>query len=70
MMRSQKVFARAYAQWIAWRSGNRRMREQVDEALSSPVAGLRLLQWPYEEFAPIAEAMDALFKDLGWLTRR
>ena len=22
----QELFARAYAQWIAWRSGNRRMR--------------------------------------------
>jgi len=69
MRRPKEVFARAYAQWVAWRSGNREMRAQVDRALRATVPTANLLQWDYEEFAPIAEAMDALFEDMGWLKR-
>ena len=64
-----ELFARAYAQYVAWRSGDPVMREQVDEILAAP--GKRLEHWPYEEFLPIVEAFDRLFegKELGWLTR-
>ena len=65
----QESFARAYARWIAWRSGDRRMRDRVDDALASTTQTRKLLEWGYEDFLPIAEAMDVLFEDMGWLTR-
>lgn len=65
----EELFARAYAQWIAWRSGSTQMRQQVDRALASRVPARRLLQWGYGDFLPIAEAMDELFEAMGWLKR-
>lgn len=64
-----EIFARAYAQYVAWRSGDPVMREQLDAILSHPKR--RFEHWPYEEFLPIVEAFDRLFegKELGWLTR-
>ena len=49
------------------RSGNRRMREQIDLGLASPTVTRRLLQWDYVDFLPIAEALDSLFEERGWL---
>lgn len=63
----QELFACSYAQWIAMRSGNRRMREQIDLGLASPTVTRRLLQWDYVDFLPIAEALDSLFEERGWL---
>lgn len=65
----QELFARAYAQWIAMRSGNRRMREQIDRGLASLIVTRRLLQWDYEDFLPIAVALDMLFEERGWLVK-
>ena len=66
-----ELFARAYAQYIAWRSGDPVMREQLDTILADKGPEIRLEHWPYEEFLPIVEAFDRLFegKELGWLTR-
>ena len=66
-----EIFARAYAQYVAWRSGDPVMREQLDAILSHPNPKRSFEHWPYEEFLPIVEAFDRLFegKELGWLTR-
>jgi len=66
----EDLFARAYAQWIAWRSGSRQMRQQVDRALASRAPTRGLLQSGYEDFLPITEAMDELFESMGWLNRK
>ena len=70
MMPPPEVFARAYAQWIAWRSGDKGMLDQVDRALASSVPRRNLLQWRYADFLPIAEALDTLFEGMGWLAKR
>ena len=64
----EETFARTYAQYIAWKSGDRAMRDQLDAVLQSDRPGNRLTQWTHEEFAPIAQAMDALFERMQWLT--
>ena len=68
--REQELFARAYSQYVAWRSGSIRLRRQVDRALHSPVLRRRLLQWDYDDWWPIAISMDRLLSTAGWLTRR
>lgn len=63
-------FGRAYAQWIATRSGNTKMLEQL-ELLRTPgrkVAGSSLhSQWSDDDFVPIARAFDRLFKSKGMI---
>ena len=46
------------------------MLDQVDRALASDVRRRNFLQWDYEDFLPIAAALDRLFEDREWLTRR
>ena len=64
------MFARAYAQYVAWRSGSIRLRRQMDRALQSPELRRRLLQWGYEDWLPVMAAMDRLLTEAKWLTRR
>lgn len=65
LLRPHEQFARAYAQWIALRSLNRPMMEQIDSeaggTLMSPT------QWTRGNFAPVAQAFDAVFERMGWL---
>ena len=65
----KEIFARAYAQYIAWRSGSPVLREQIDAYLNNLHGANQFTQWPYDEFLPIVEAFDTLFEELGWLTR-
>ena len=64
-----EIFARAYAQYLAWRSGSPVLRDQIDAILNSNDDDAKIVQWPYDEFLPIVEAFDVLFEELGWLTR-
>lgn len=60
-------WARSYAQWVAERSGDKLLLEQVSkiEAATSSIVGSS--QWDALDFEPIALAIDAIFKELGWL---
>lgn len=59
-----ELFARSYEQWIATRSGNGKLVEILERRQS----GLRYPEyWPHDDFLPVAEALDSLFKKLGWL---
>ena len=61
-----EAWARAYAQYVAWRSGDPRLREELNGVLTSPVAATRRTAWPWIEFVDIAEAIDKLFVAKGW----
>ncbi|MEM6328359.1 MAG: hypothetical protein AAF791_14695, partial [Bacteroidota bacterium] len=58
-----ELWARSYAQYIAQRSGDPTMRSQI--------AGLRsdhpLKQWSDDDFEPIADVIDSIFRDLQWI---
>ncbi len=61
-------FARAYAQWIALRSGDPRMLRELDVMRRNDAKGyLPPRQWTDESFAPVAAAFDRLFRQRGWL---
>jgi SPP1 gp7 family putative phage head morphogenesis protein len=61
-----ELWARSYAQYIARKSGDPAMREELAEMLRAR-AGLNLYAlWEDEEFAPIMKEMDDLFRSLGW----
>lgn len=62
-----EAFARSYAQYIAIRGEGTevsRLRAQVSNIRNSRRA---VTQWDDAEFAPVAEALDAIFKEKGWL---
>ncbi len=41
----------------------------TSSALASDDTERRMTQWGYQDFLPIAEAMDTLFESMGWLTK-
>lgn len=61
-------WARAYSQWVAVRSQNEVMLQQV-RAIVGRENNLvyAASQWSDEDFVPIANAIDDIFKQLGWL---
>ena len=59
-----EVFARAYAQWIATKSGNKTLMSELD-GIRNGVAPWR--QWSDEDFAPISKALDLIFEEKEWL---
>lgn len=65
-LRPWEIWARAYAQWVATRSGHPKMREGLDllRSLSGPPGQS---QWDDADFEPIAAAIDAMFTKLGWM---
>ncbi len=67
IIRPRENFARAYAQYIALRSGNETMIRQIDETNKFTKSGGMPLQWEWDDFEPIARGFDRLFKKKGWL---
>jgi hypothetical protein len=68
LLRSQEFFARSYAQYIASSSGNSAMRRQVGQFATNKYRQMLYNeQWEDDDFEPIAQAFDQIFKELGWL---
>ena len=63
-----EIWARVYAQWIAWKSGSERLRAELNSRLQDPFPAAHLAQWAHDDFLPVAYAMDTLAESLGWLT--
>ena len=64
-----ELFARSYAQYVAWRSGDQTMLGQIDLILGQRYEIERIRQWPYADFLPLIHWFDTLFEEQGWLTR-
>jgi hypothetical protein len=64
---AHEQWARSYAQWVATRSGNGVMIDQVKNIILHPNVAARVSQWDEADFKLIAEAIDEIFKSLGWL---
>lgn len=67
LLSDEEVWARAYAQYIAQKSGNAAMKSQLSAILKAPTWAIK--QWTDEDFAPIAKAIDELFRSLGWIPK-
>lgn len=63
-LETREIWARAYAQYIAVRSGDKLLLGQLDKIRSSRQPWR---QWSDEDFKPIAEAIDEIFRTKGWL---
>ena len=62
-MSDEELWARSYAQYIAKKSGNQDMNAQLAEMQESPFPS----QWSDDDFAPIMEAIDGIFRAKGWI---
>ncbi len=67
LLRRNELWARAYAQYIAERSGDRLMLAGVREAVDSSNAVLSSRQWSADSFGPIRDAIDEILREVGWL---
>jgi|GEM_PF-5252957 len=63
----RETFARAYSQYIATRSGDKEMMRAVDETIGFTRAGGVPVAWEWDDFEPIANAFDSLFRSKGWM---
>ena len=64
-----EMFARAYTQWIALRSGNQKLRSEVSQMSSEwREFGLHT-QWEKQDFRLIAKEFDRLFTRRGLINR-
>lgn len=66
LLRGREIWARAYAQYVATRTGDAEMLAELDSMRSKPGYG-EYVTWTAEEFAPIAEEIDDVFRQKGWI---
>lgn len=66
LLDDRELFARAYAQWVAGKATGGR-RELLELALSTEKLGGHSTQWDPDDFAPIREALEDLFRSEGLL---
>ncbi|WP_017601358.1 hypothetical protein [Nocardiopsis lucentensis] len=59
---TQELWARSYAQWIAERTGDARLREELQGHLNLP-GPARYRQWSDDDFRPIASAVEAVVRN-------
>lgn len=67
LLGQNEIWARAYAQYITVRSGNPIMRRELERSLQRRKEGYYPTQWSDESFEPIAEKIDILFREKGWI---
>jgi hypothetical protein len=68
LLKPEELWARSYAQYIAERSADSDMLAALDLLRPPALTGqLYSSQWETTDFAPVAAAIDTLFKGLGWI---
>ena len=68
LLQDHEIWARAYSQWIALKSGDLDMFAELEHSTDSEEARRFIApQWTTEDFRPIAAALDNIFRKLGWL---
>ena len=60
----REIFARSYSQYISTRSGNVAMQREFAVIMKN--SAFKGMQWETEDFKPIADAFDEVFKVLKW----
>lgn len=69
-LRPQELFARSYAQYVAATSQDTVLLRQLGQRQSHPDAQrLYTEQWLDDDFEPIAQALERIFEERGWLRR-
>jgi hypothetical protein len=62
-LKPQEICARAYSQFVAGRSGDKRLLAELARCRDSRPNR----QWDTEDFRPVAAAIEKLFKQIGWM---
>ncbi|NUN68843.1 MAG: hypothetical protein HUU02_03935 [Bacteroidetes bacterium] len=65
LLSEEELWARSYAQYIAVKTKDPTLRNQLEQMRSDPIEGDS--QWSDEEFAVIETEIDKLFTKLGWI---
>lgn len=65
LLSPEELWARSYTQYIAEKSGNPILLDQMDKDRQSKIHSDQ--QWAPEDFEPIKQAIDKVFLALGWL---
>ena len=68
-LRPTEMVARSYAQYVAVKSGNTTMLNQVSAIIGSELNVYQHTQWTEADFRPIMKAYDDLFEEIGWLEK-
>ena len=67
LLQENEIWARAYSQWIAYRSGQPDLLSEHEYVLTRGFHKIYPTQWTESDFQSIGQAMDAIFAKLGWL---
>lgn len=71
MMEDHEIFARAYSQYIATKSGNKNILRDLKlkrhDGTKEPGKAYYPDHWDDDDFAPVLKAFDDLFRAKGWL---
>jgi hypothetical protein len=66
LLQPEELWARAYAQYIAKKSGSQVIMDQIDlERNENSIYAIR--QWSDSDFEPILKSIDSMFAALGWI---
>jgi hypothetical protein len=69
LLEPEEQFARAYAQFIVVAHGGEILHRELDSLRTNPIAqGVYFQQWRDDDFMPVNQAFDVLFRRRGWIT--
>jgi hypothetical protein len=66
LLTTEETWARAYAQYVAVRSGDATLMKQLNDLREEKTQKYYPSQWEDDDFKPIGEAIDRLMIKLGW----
>jgi hypothetical protein len=66
LLRTSELFARSYAQWVAYAAADDTLIEQVDQVNRAEPVTPRLVQWEPQDFASVRVTFERLMERLGW----
>jgi hypothetical protein len=67
LLKSPELFARSYTQYVALRSGQQSLMDQLDLIRYNHRDVYRFRQWENADFEPVFEALEKLLRRLGWI---
>ncbi|MCW8830556.1 MAG: hypothetical protein OQK32_03440 [Gammaproteobacteria bacterium] len=69
LLKTEEIWARSYSQYIAAKSENTLLRSQLSTLVDQSNHAIidYATQWTSADFAPISDAIDKLFIEMGWL---
>ncbi len=67
LLRPEELWARAYTQYVARKSGLEALNQQISAENKTALNGILYAPfWPSDQFPPIETTMDVIFQNQGW----